>query len=71
MPANPLPEALAVDRVEAARLLGLSLATVDRLVKRGEVPHRKCGRRVLFHRPTLESWLRGESCDSPATSPAL
>lgn len=69
MPAN-LPERLAVDRVEAAQLLGLSLATLDRLVKRQEIPHRKCGRRVLFHRPTLEAWLRGESSDSPA-NPSL
>ncbi|ADG66834.1 DNA binding domain protein, excisionase family [Planctopirus limnophila DSM 3776] len=70
MPANS-PEPLACDRVQAARLLGLSLATLDRLVKRGEVPHRKIGRRVLFCRETLVKWLRGESCDSPANAPVL
>lgn len=71
MPANPLPESMAVDRVAAAQLLGLSLATLDRCVKSGSIPHRKVGRRVLFHRQTTESWLRGESCDSPANAPAL
>lgn len=70
MPANSRLEPVACDRVQAAQLLGLSLATIDRLTKAGSIPHRKCGRRVLFHRPTLEAWLRGESCDSPA-NPSL
>ncbi|ODA34948.1 helix-turn-helix domain-containing protein [Planctopirus hydrillae] len=60
MPANQLPETLACDRVEAAKMLGLSLATIDRLVKAGSIPHRKIGRRVLFCRETLLKWLRGE-----------
>jgi excisionase family DNA binding protein len=60
LPVNPLPKTVACDRVQAAQLLGLSLATVDRLVKAGSIPHRKVGRRVLFCRETLVKWLRGE-----------
>ncbi|ODA36729.1 helix-turn-helix domain-containing protein [Planctopirus hydrillae] len=60
LPANSLPAPVACDRVEAAQLLGLSLATLDRLVKANKLPHRKIGRRVLFHKATLERWLQGE-----------
>lgn len=44
---------------EAARLLGLSEKALYAAVRRREVPARRVGRRLLFHRPTLVAWLSG------------
>ena len=45
---------------EVASLTGLSTAFIYRLVARGEIPHKRVGRLILFHKPTVESWLQGE-----------
>lgn len=45
---------------EAARSLGISLRTVDRLIALKELPVRRLGRRVLIPRASLESFLRSE-----------
>jgi excisionase family DNA binding protein len=42
---------------DAAQLLGLPVSTVYDYAKRGILPSRKLGRRVIFLRPELESWL--------------
>jgi len=42
---------------EAAELLGLPVSTVYDYAKRGLLPSRKLGRRVIFLRPELENWL--------------
>ena len=42
---------------EAAELLGVPVSTVYDYAKRGILPSRRLGRRVLFLRPELESWL--------------
>lgn len=54
------PEPIAIDRLAAAKMLGISTATLDRHVRAGTIPHRKLGRRVLFDRKTIENWLRSE-----------
>ena len=55
---NPLLEAVALDGPAAARLSGLSAKTLERRALEGEPLGRiKFGRRVLFHRATLEAWL--------------
>ncbi len=56
-PANPQTEPLAWDAARVARELSLSRATLLRLVAAGEIPHRRVGRRVLFPRAALLSWL--------------
>jgi excisionase family DNA binding protein len=43
---------LAMPRKEAARTLGISLSTVDRAIKRGDIKTKKYGTRVLV--PTSE-----------------
>lgn len=46
---------------EASALLRISRKTLYIAVRNGSIPHRKVGRRILFFRPALESWLRGEN----------
>lgn len=43
---------------EAAKLLGISVRHLSNLVKRGEVPSVKLGRRRVFYRDVLNEWLR-------------
>ncbi len=51
-------EALAMSKVEAARMLGVSLRTVDRLIALKQLPVRRLGRRVLIPRNGLYTLLR-------------
>ena len=53
-----LAERLAVGRIEAARLLSISLRTLDSLLARGELRGRRVGRRVLFPVEELERFLK-------------
>lgn len=46
-----------LNRVAAARLLGISVSTLDRLVALDEIPSRKLGRRRVFSRTALEEQL--------------
>lgn len=45
---------------EAAALLGVSPWLLLREVKRGNVPHRRVGRRIVFSRDRLLEWLAGD-----------
>lgn len=51
-------EALAMSKVVAARMQGVSVRTVDRLIALKELPVRRLGRRVLIPRG-LQTILRG------------
>ncbi len=55
-----VPEALALSKPEAARMLGVSLRTVDRLIALKHLPVRRLGRRVLIPRNGLQSLLRAD-----------
>lgn len=46
---------------ETAHLLGVSKAMVYRMVKNKELPHLNIGKRIVIHRPSLESWLAEQS----------
>lgn len=50
---------IALTVVEVADMLGLSTDCVYKLVREKQIPHVHAGRRILFHRPVLESWLSG------------
>jgi hypothetical protein len=52
---------LALSRVEAAEILGISLISVDRLVKRGLLRPSRATRRPLFPLWELERFLRDTS----------
>ena len=57
-------EKLAVGRFEAARLLSISLRTLDSLLARGEIKARRCGRRVLFPVEELQRFLKHDHSTS-------
>lgn len=42
---------------EVGRFLGLSRNTVYEGAGRGEIPHRRVGRRLVFSRAAIEAWL--------------
>ena len=49
---------LAMPRKEAARTLGVSLSTVDRAIKRGDIKTKKYGTRVLVPTSEIERFAR-------------
>jgi excisionase family DNA binding protein len=60
-PVAPPTGVLLLDRRQVAALLNVSLSTVNRLVKSGVLPGRiTLGNRVLYHRPTIESWIAAQ-----------
>jgi len=63
---EPLMEPLLVGRREAAKLLGLSLRSLDHAVCRGLLKPRRLGRRVLF---TPEELKRFASRDRGRIAP--
>jgi excisionase family DNA binding protein len=55
-----VPEVLTLSKLEAARMLGVSLRTVDRLIALKRLPVRRLGRRVLIPRNGLQNLLRAD-----------
>ena len=55
------PEPLLVDAVTAAKLLGLSRTTLDKLVRDGRLARVKLGGRVLFSTELLRKIAKGEA----------
>lgn len=55
-------ERLAVNRIEAAQMLGVSVRTLDTMLARKEIRGRRIGRRVVF---TLEELRRFLAKDHP------
>ena len=51
-------EQMALTSKEAASLLGISLQTLDRAVKRGEIPVVRIDRKRRFEPDDLRAWLR-------------
>lgn len=54
-----MSEVLSVE--EVAELLGLGRNTVYDAANRGEIPHRRVGRRLIFSRAAVMEWLRGKA----------
>jgi excisionase family DNA binding protein len=61
-----VPEALAMSKAEAARMLGVSVRTVDRLIALKHLPIRRLGRRILIPRSGLQNLLRGDHSTTTA-----
>jgi excisionase family DNA binding protein len=57
---EPKTGTMALSKQEAARALGISLRTIDRLIALKELPVRRLGRRVLISRASLESFFRND-----------
>jgi excisionase family DNA binding protein len=53
------PEILTME--QAADLLQVSVRTLQRMVKTGDVPGRRVGRQWRFDRDQLKEWVRGEA----------
>lgn len=51
-------EKLGYSKKEFCKLSGFGLTTVCRLIKEGEIPTRRLGRRVIILRDEGEAWLR-------------
>ena len=52
-----MPERLAVGLAEAAEMLGVGRSTLHRMVRAGEIPHVRIGRRIIFPMAALNAWL--------------
>jgi putative molybdopterin biosynthesis protein len=56
---------------EAAAHLRISPRKVYDLVSRGGLPHRRAGARLLFERPALAQWVRGNGLEYGMATPPL
>lgn len=43
---------------DVAYVLKIPRSTIYELVKQNEIPHRKLGRRILFHKQSLMQWYQ-------------
>jgi excisionase family DNA binding protein len=59
---------LAMPRKEAARTLGVSLSTVDRAIKRGDIKTKKYGTRVLVPMSEIERFARPDDPSDQAAT---
>lgn len=50
---------------EAAAISGLGVNTIRKLVKTGELPARRVGRRILIRRTDLDAFLTPNASDLP------
>ena len=59
---NPAPEAAkpVLSVAEAAQLLGVSEWLVLQQIQKGELPHKRCGRRIVLSRERLLAWLNDD-----------
>jgi excisionase family DNA binding protein len=60
----------AYTRQQVCERLQISLPTLERLIRRGELPVVKIGRRVLIRRRTLEAFLRQREAAPARARPA-
>jgi excisionase family DNA binding protein len=58
--SGPIPVREVVGADEVALWLGVDRKTVYNAAARGEIPHRRLGKRLLFSRTALVSWLACE-----------
>ncbi|HEC93437.1 MAG TPA: DNA-binding protein [Candidatus Atribacteria bacterium] len=54
-----------LSKKEACKFLKISIATLDRLIRRKEIPFLKLNGRVLFLREDLIKWLKSKRVVNP------
>jgi excisionase family DNA binding protein len=64
-------DTLLLSKNEAARLLGLSLRSLDHIISRGEIQIRRIGRRVLIPRAAVESFAKTENSNEAVNEELL
>lgn len=57
----------AFNRKEAADYMGISIPTLVRLLKSGEIPCRRIGQRWLISKNVLDNWLKKENYERSET----
>lgn len=66
MATHTTPERLTYNLREAAKALGISETHLRQLIKKGEVPARKFGRRVLIHRSAIDDLFKAPNANGAA-----
>lgn len=61
--SNVEPDRLAVNRREAARMLGISERLLWTWTNSGRVPHARMGGRILYPLDLLRAWLRKQATE--------
>jgi len=64
-------DTLLLSKHEAARLLGLSIRSLEHLISRKEIPTRRIGRRVLIARAAVESFASAQNSNEPTERKSL
>ncbi|HPF40816.1 MAG TPA: helix-turn-helix domain-containing protein [Phycisphaerae bacterium] len=49
---------IIMSAVEVARMLRISRRKVQLMAQAGEIPHRRIGKLLRFHRESVENWLK-------------
>jgi excisionase family DNA binding protein len=57
----PTWKKLLVDKIEASKLLSLSVSTLDRMIRDNLIPVKRVGNRVLFSVRELEHWIEDKA----------
>jgi excisionase family DNA binding protein len=57
-------DTLLLSKQEAARMLGVSIRSLEHLISRQEISTRKIGRRVLIARSAVESFAKIQNPDN-------
>jgi excisionase family DNA binding protein len=66
-PIEPQPSSDVITADEAAAFLGVDRNTVYDYANRGVIPHQRLGKRILFRRGALVSWLDSSLCKATST----
>ena len=45
---------------EVSEFVGVSIPTIYDMVRMSEIPHRRIRSRIMFHKDTIDAWLRGK-----------
>ena len=64
-PTTEAPDVMTAD--EVAAFLGVDRTTVYDFAGRGVIPHQRLGKRLLFRRGALVSWLDSSLCKATST----
>ena len=62
-------EILGVD--ELAEFLGVNRKTVLEYAGKGDIPHRRLGRRILFSRAAIMEWAKGRDIERVPREPRM
>lgn len=54
-------ERITLTVYEVADLIGVSIGTIYTMARLNEIPHKKVRGRILFHKETIEKWLRNDT----------